>query len=1090
MNKIYLLIQILLLAFLSRAQINANGYPFYTYYDSKDYNAYDQNWDVVEDNNGIIYVANNHDGILQFDGVTWRKIEIENKLEVRTLAINDDGIIYVGCFNDFGYLSISNTGKKIYKSLLKRFAIEKKDFSIIYNVNIIEDTVFFSTDNSILYQYNIVEDTLLQMNLPQYNLFTHEFNQNIVGSSVLDGLYEKYNDTVRTILGGDFYKNKNIFSILPDSNITHIVTGQQGIYSYNYNNGKSKQLLSNKSANFLSNYISYSATKTKNNILLATIGSGVVGCNMEGQITDVLDENIGIEDHTCASIDSYRNSMWCALGIGIVRFEYNSPFHYFSKESDLEGFIVDVIEFKGKLFIATELGLYYLKQDNNEQPKFVKIIGIDNYIRSMCKMSHDNEELLLIGTGDGIYQIENCFDKPKSVEKNAIGIEKLFNTNMDKIENQDRNTSLYVNDIVAQCNSNRVWIGTKSRLVCFEREKGQWFVSDHIFENIGEVDIVEEDMYGNIWAATMQNGLVKVEINESKLVKFGLNSGLPTLFSLRPYNFGDKLACGTPEGLFLYDYLNKTFIKDTLFPEKFSNGNFGVWKMIQSKSNDVYISYYSDDVKYIDKLAWSKANSNYSIVNDFKRIGDVEVTCFYESENLIWMGISDVLYNYDFSMQVDINMPYKCLVRKVEGVDSAYFFGTYVKETERGFLPSNIQNEKHKPIIDYSNNDLTFYFAAPYYEGADAIKYSYKLTGFKKEWSKWNEEPKAVFTNLNEGKYTFQVKAKNIYEIESSVGKYSFTILPPWYRTVFAYFIYFICFIFVIWIILKLYTRRLKRDKIRLEAIVRERTAEIREQRDEIAGQKKSIEDSIQYASRIQRAILPSVELSNEILPEHFILFRPRDIVSGDYYWMNKIGDKTILVAADCTGHGVPGAFMSMLGVSFLNAIVLKEQEKEPHIILNKLRERVKKTLKQEGKEGEAKDGMDIAIVVIDETQRKLYFAGAYNPVLIYRNNELHEIKADRMPIGIYIREKDSFTLHEFDYQKGDTFYIFSDGYPDQFGGEKGQKFRIKTMKQLFLDIQGSSMQEQKEILDKTILDWMGQEHEQIDDMVIVGVRL
>ena len=181
---------------------------------------------------------------------------------------------------------------------------------------------------------------------------------------------------------------------------------------------------------------------------------------------------------------------------------------------------------------------------------------------------------------------------------------------------------------------------------------------------------------------------------------------------------------------------------------------------------------------------------------------------------------------------------------------------------------------------------------------------------------------------------------------------------------------------------------------------------------------------------------------------------------------------------------------MSMLGVSFLNEIVLKENVLEAHIILNHLRERVKKTLKQEGKEGENKDGMDVALIVIDDEAKKLFFAGAYNPAYILRGEELIEIKADRMPIGIYIKEKESFTLNEFDYLPGDSFYIFSDGYEDQFGGPGKQKFRAKQMRELLLTIQDKSMAEQKEILNKTIEDWMGDDQEQIDDMVVVGVRL
>ncbi len=260
-------------------------------------------------------------------------------------------------------------------------------------------------------------------------------------------------------------------------------------------------------------------------------------------------------------------------------------------------------------------------------------------------------------------------------------------------------------------------------------------------------------------------------------------------------------------------------------------------------------------------------------------------------------------------------------------------------------------------------------------------------------------------------------------------------------------------------------------------------------QNDKIERQKDEITDSIKYAKRIQTAILPSEEMSHELLPEHFIYFRPRDIVSGDYYWMTKIENKVIFTAADCTGHGVPGAFMSMLGVSFLNEIVSKGNNLEPHIILNELRRYVKNTLGQTGKEGEAKDGMDIAMCVLDTDTMKLQYAGAYNPLYICRTGELLEYKADRMPIGIYIREKESFTLHEIDLQKGDTFYIFSDGFVDQFGGENGGKFKAKPFKKLLLSIQEQSMQEQYLTLDRTMTEWRG-EMEQIDDIIVIGVRV
>ncbi len=261
------------------------------------------------------------------------------------------------------------------------------------------------------------------------------------------------------------------------------------------------------------------------------------------------------------------------------------------------------------------------------------------------------------------------------------------------------------------------------------------------------------------------------------------------------------------------------------------------------------------------------------------------------------------------------------------------------------------------------------------------------------------------------------------------------------------------------------------------------------EQKEEIEKQKEEITDSIIYAKRIQTAILPSTDWVNEHLPEHFVLFRPRDIVSGDFYWMNRVENTLILIAADCTGHGVPGAFMSMLGVSFLNEIVNKNNTLQPNLILNQLRNQVKRTLDQTGKEGEAKDGMDIAVCVVDLQNMKLQYAGAYNPLYLFRNNELIEVKADKMPIGIYIREKESFTNNEMDLEKGDTFYIFSDGYADQFGGPDGGKFKSGQFKKLLGSIQPKSMAEQWEILESTIDDWRG-DNEQVDDMIVLGVRV
>lgn len=219
------------------------------------------------------------------------------------------------------------------------------------------------------------------------------------------------------------------------------------------------------------------------------------------------------------------------------------------------------------------------------------------------------------------------------------------------------------------------------------------------------------------------------------------------------------------------------------------------------------------------------------------------------------------------------------------------------------------------------------------------------------------------------------------------------------------------------------------------------------ERTKKIESQNKEITSSIQYARRIQNALLPPDEEIERMLPSYFILSKPRDIVSGDFYWLTTKDDKIIFVVADCTGHGVPGAFMSILGVSFLNEIVNKAVTVRANEILNQLTGQVIKSLHQTGKYGETRDGMEMAICIIDRNKQKLQFSGASRPLYVISNNELKEFKGDSMPIGIYEKEDQSFTNNEILFNKGDIFYLTSDGYIDQFGGRDRKTFRSENLK-------------------------------------------
>jgi serine phosphatase RsbU (regulator of sigma subunit) len=257
-------------------------------------------------------------------------------------------------------------------------------------------------------------------------------------------------------------------------------------------------------------------------------------------------------------------------------------------------------------------------------------------------------------------------------------------------------------------------------------------------------------------------------------------------------------------------------------------------------------------------------------------------------------------------------------------------------------------------------------------------------------------------------------------------------------------------------------------------------------QRDQIAYQKKHITDSIMYAKRIQTALIPSLELFSDKL-EHFVLYKPLAIVSGDFYWVSSKDNIQVIIAADCTGHGVPGAFMSMLGVTMLNAIVNEKQIIMPDQIIENLRQGIIKSLKQIVDEDTVKDGMDIAVCTVDFKENILWFAGANNPLYLVRGGELIHYRPDKMPVAIHYKMQ-PFTLHRIEVQKGDAFYIFSDGFSDQFGGPKQKKFMSMHLKETLIEMSGKPMLQQGERLNEIFEEWRG-DNPQVDDITLIGVR-
>ncbi|MCW3077015.1 MAG: hypothetical protein JWO32_1624 [Bacteroidetes bacterium] len=280
-----------------------------------------------------------------------------------------------------------------------------------------------------------------------------------------------------------------------------------------------------------------------------------------------------------------------------------------------------------------------------------------------------------------------------------------------------------------------------------------------------------------------------------------------------------------------------------------------------------------------------------------------------------------------------------------------------------------------------------------------------------------------------------------------------------------------------------------------LERKVIERTEEVVRQKEEIENKNEELEilykqvtDSIHYAKRIQEAILPPNHFINQVLPNSFVLYKPKDIVSGDFYWIEKKNDLVYFAAVDCTGHGVPGAFMSLVGHNILKDIINNTSIVKPSEIMDKLREGVVNTLHADKAGKETKDGMDMTLCCINYKTLELQFAAAFNPLYIVRNGSLVEYKANKFPIGAFIGEKANFDNNSIQLQKGDQIFIFSDGYADQFGGPRGKKFMVGNFRKLLTEISLLPPSEQKQKLDITLANWQG-DQEQVDDVLVIGVQ-
>lgn len=836
-----------------------------------------------------------------------------------------------------------------------------------------------------------------------------------------------------------------------------------GLYHYQKSTGALK--IYDVRDGLASNWISTIQEDEKGSIWIGTWGGGLSRINSGDILT--IDKSKGLSDNhiRCIKEDREGNMLFGTKETGLLVFKGDQFISYGINDGLNNNQVWAILrDNKGQDWIGTNEGITVFK-DNVVMHQYSENRGMS--YQQVRFIKQDNNNNIWIGTwGGGV------------MDFNAANNRFEMNYRVNSYMNQLLITAMSIDK------TNNLWVGTTDGLVYYEIDNQ---LTDRLTQSHGlagnEITAVYTDSKNIVWVGSRGKGITKID--GAKIEKVDLKMKI-TPTSIIEDSKGNLWIGTEGKGVLVFNgkkVIKKYTISDGLMSDYISLLNIDDEGNLWIGTNKGLNKYAIKEQKFYsfsEKMGYvgieSKPNATYK-----------------DNEGNLWFGTIEGAVKYNkASAKINQLEPITQITKMTVNLEDR----NMINGLELGYKEKSI-------VFTYSSICLT---------NPDKVYYQVKLEPIDESWRKPTQQTYARYSPLPPGKYTFKVKASNNNGVwNDNPITYSFEIVPPiWQR---AWFIIssVILLLVLIFSFIKLRERNLIKEKKILEDKVAERTEEVVQQSKELERKNKDIIDSITYAKRIQDAILPSNERFVKELSQTFILFKPKDIVSGDFYWLATKGDKSLFAAVDCTGHGVPGAFMSIVGHNLLDKIVGEYGITQPAKILDELNKGVADTLKNEaGSEAEVegiRDGMDIALCCFDKKDKTLEYSGAYNPLYIVSQKELksdtkltptatmgedlklYEVKANRFPIGNYSEETKQFQNHKFKLNDGDTVYLFSDGYADQFGGENGKKFRYKRFKELLLSIYDRPINEQKDILQKEFIDWMGP-HEQIDDVIVIGSKL
>lgn len=590
-----------------------------------------------------------------------------------------------------------------------------------------------------------------------------------------------------------------------------------------------------------------------------------------------------------------------------------------------------------------------------------------------------------------------------------------------------------------------VYLGTKSGVCTYETESGEFSSIDinnkilNSNENVPEISSVRsilEDSSGRLWIASI-------------------------------------------DGVFVYDPVKKA--------SHFLNVKSGL------ADNLIYSLVLSGDhIWATSKLGLSRIRIDDFTITNFNTNNGLPLNTFSENGVLIstngnlYLGMTSGFVYFDPSTL-------KYYENKAElNITNLYIDDKLVTPDQEAY--KGLINDEETLVLDYDENNLAFEVAIKDFESISKRRhFVHKMEGVDEKWINYNSGQEVVrYTNLPSGKYQLRIsEVLDNGKIEQEGLKLTVKIKRPIWEKWWFIVIVSVLVLAAVFFLIRHRTRKIKRQNRMLEDKVALRTEEIKRSNQELRTQREALDGNVRYASRLQNSLLPKRDKVDQGFQENFIFFKPRDVVSGDFYWYEKIGSKKILVAADCTGHGVSGAFVSVMGITFLKTIVRTMKVTNPSKILRLLHEEMNMSFNEEN--GKIRDGMDISILCYDEETKILEVSSAMNSVLLVdQNKNVRRIKGDKLPIGgdeKAYKNMGDYTLHSIPVDEKCMVYIFSDGFQDQFGGERGSKFMSTTFRELLAENSSLSITEQYDILEKTFYDWKG-DYKQVDDVLVMGIAI